>query len=155
MWEHNRGETRAHTDSPPSPADHNASGFVIQSSFYALLPAMFCRLAVELFFFYCHLWIGSQLIYSQRVTGKHPTCYFGSAQIIIITAVMMEGTAAVAAAVSEGFSSLLKAAKTQSLFASLVTTENLLFAIVNSPANAIPCFAGPFLLKCTSSHSPV
>lgn len=108
-----------HTDSPPSPADHNASGFVIQSSFYALLPALFCRLAVELFFyfFYCHLWIGSQLIFSQRVTGKHPTCYFGSAQIIM--AVMMEGTAVAAADVSEGSSSLLKPAKTQSLFASL------------------------------------
>lgn len=71
--------------------------------------ALFCRLAVEFFFYfyyyYCHLWIGSQLIYSQRVTGKHPTCYFGSAQIIIIImiAVMMEGTAA---DVSEGFSSL-------------------------------------------------
>lgn len=52
-------------------------------------------------------------------------------------AVMMEGTAA-AANVSEGFSSLLKPAQNPES----VTTENLLFAIVNSPANAIPCFAG-------------
>lgn len=52
---------------------------------------------------------------------------------------MMEGTAA---DVSEGFSSLLKAAQNPESVCFSVTTENLLFAIVNSPANAIPCFAG-------------
>lgn len=63
-WE----RTRAQSNCPVVPADQNASVFVIQSSFYALLPSLLCRLAVELF--YGHLWIGSQLIYSQCVTGE-------------------------------------------------------------------------------------
>lgn len=62
------GRGRAHSNCPVVPADQDASGFVIQSSFYALLLSPFCRLAADLF--YGHLWIGSQLIYSQRVTGE-------------------------------------------------------------------------------------
>lgn len=38
-WQRNWEGTRAHSNGPVVPADQNASGFVIQSSFYALLPS--------------------------------------------------------------------------------------------------------------------
>lgn len=100
-------QTRGGARTAIVPADQNASGFLIQSSFYALLPSLLCRLAGELF--YGHLWIWSQLIYSQRVTSD---MLFQLATNNHSSDPGKDG-----GGVSEGFGSLLKPVKT-SLFAS-------------------------------------
>lgn len=64
-WECNREKMRTQ---PLPPRTRMHLGLSSTLHFTLSCPSLFCRLAVELF--HGHLWIGSQLIYSQRVTGE-------------------------------------------------------------------------------------
>lgn len=98
---------------PLSPRTRMHLGLSSSLHFTLSCPQLFCRRAVELY--YGHLWIGSQLIYSQRVTGETSDMLFRFATNNNSSNDGRDDGGA--AHVSQGFSSLLKPVKTHQLFA--------------------------------------